>query len=175
MAICYHCKEKKSGFSQFPSKYVGQKICFSCVKKLGLDYLLTTEESNKAREKNHYQSFEQLIQIVNERRPIYDKMDAAFQKTREFKCGNYNTIEIDESSELICIVKNSNRFYFSYSDFIRIENVDNTENFLPGQLRMSNFFIYYKLFGSNNVFITDNENSDLFSFFSSIQSHPEQE
>ena len=47
MAVCYYCKERKNGFTQFPSKYVGKKICSDCCEKLGLNYLLTTEESLK--------------------------------------------------------------------------------------------------------------------------------
>ena len=173
MAVCYHCKEKKSGFTQFPSKYVGENICFACCEKLGLNYLLTTDESLNAHNKNYYKNFEQLEQILKERKPIYDKLASAFSKTKAYETLGAETIEIDEKSKIISIVKKNKRentrIYFNYSDFIKIENIDNSKNFSPGQVAMSNFFIRYKYFGKETVIITDNKNTELFEFLSNIK------
>lgn len=173
MPVCYHCGVKKSGFTQFPSKYVGQKICVTCCDQLGLNRLLTTKESLNAHKKNHYQSFEQVVQLVNQRRPAYDQMAAAFRPNRQIRCSNGDAIEIDDQSQLVGLEKN--RILFPFADFIRIENVDNSKTFQPGQVRMFHFFVYYRIFGQENVFITPNHDKEVWTFFTSLQPPPDAE
>jgi len=155
MAVCYNCN-KKIGFFESSRKAFGKKICFPCIDNLGYNNCLSTNES--LYPEKHFKNFEQLLQILKERKLLYDQMDKMFKQTCEFKdldldLGGQLDLKIDENSKIICIVKRSAKIYFNYSDFIKIEELDNRWKNVPGQVLFFHYFIYYNLFGSENILI----------------------
>jgi hypothetical protein len=144
MAICYNCNQKIGIFANH-RKILGEKLCDSCVTLLGINNCLTTDES--VYPEKHFSDISNFIQVLKDRKPLYDQMATAFKSTREYKnlgSSGKLDIEIDEQSQIICISRLNSRQFFRFFDFIG----------LTGTVG-KHYMFRYKMFENENSFFID--------------------
>ena len=169
MANCNNCN-KKIGLFTKSEKIISDVYCIPCFTSLGYKDLMAIKSSlmsadEAANPEKYFSGASQLIKILNERKPLYDQMAVIFKPTRVHRYLNLHhqlDIEIDDESQMICIIKTYDKSYIRFSDFL---------DFTPGAGQFY-YLKYKKIFGNEGfeqINTTAKDFDQMRSFFDGLK------
>ena len=128
MAVCSRCNTKLKFTNAGGYNYLKEKYCASCTDLMGMHNCLTELEYSYPMK--HFSSASELLHALEERKPQFDQMAAAYSPTVEYKGLKDTTdadvcIGIDEQSQVICVTEEQRhtKRLFRFSDFISFETM----------------------------------------------------